>query len=878
MNKNNNFTKKILLIYLAAASLVGVAALILLVANPGEAEYIWILGLLKSRFSLAMGILLGVVIFVSVSFKTWHEAKWAARFKNLGHAIVHYQYIYYLLAILLPVTFIVGSQILYSSPLLDGYIENLGPKILWILALSLTTWLILPILRHGDSLQVFAPRARNLRLGFFVFLGLLFLWGITLLTGLGIHPDTIGWDDPGVPILAFQVGLALLAGVIFLVAKYALGGEIVRDKRLTTTLRSYSDLVIVIVLWFVAFWLWGTESLTPTYFSPQPVAPNFEYYPYSDAAGHDMTAQRLLVGAGFSGIARKPLYAVFLALLHGIAGQSYEQVMLLQVAVLAFLPVLIFLLGKKLHHAVSGVIAALILIIREWNAIVLSGDIGVSHAKLMMSDLPATLGVVLLTWMVVSWLDKPIKQRLLPLGIGGVLGLLLLVRPQMVVLVPAMILLVAIAFYRQLKWGLLNIGLIILGFGLALSPWLWRSHQLTGQLLLNDPNQQAFLTQLYSLDPRQDPVERLPAESDRDFSQRIDDTISQFVRTHPDTVIGFITSHFAHNEVSIVQSLPLSFWWSHNINSDYFILWETHGKRLWSECCSPQTYVQAVPLWNQSQGDFPKSAPFMVFSNLAVLAIGLTVAWVRRDLIGWIPLGVSLIYSLSTALGRYSGWRLILPADWAIFLYYAMGLGQITLWLFAFYRGRRSDQEDEIKDNMWQRISRVHCLPKYSWRSTVLLSIGLFSLGLLPLMLEAWIPPRYPSLPSQEDLMRIPALAFEDTKIDDWAAWVEENNAITLYGRALYPRFYFPDQGQPGKGHPAFAVRDYSRLGFYLVGPQSAHVIVPLENSPEFFPNAADALVIGCQADDFLDAVVIIVQDTIIQAPKLPLSCLSVPQ
>ncbi len=590
-----------------------------------------------------------------------------------------------------------------------------------------------------------------------------------------------------------------------------------------------------------------------------------------------MTAQRLLIGEGFSGIARKPLYAVFLASLHGIAGQSYERVMLLQVAVLAFLPVLIFLLGKKLHHAVSGVIAALILILREWNAIALSGVIGVSHAKLMMSDLPATLGVVLLTWMVVLWLDKPVKKSLLPLAIGGVLGLLLLVRPQMVVLVPAMILMVFIAFYRRLKWGLLNIGLIILGFGLALSPWLWRSHQLTGQLLLNDPNQQAFLTQLYSLDPGQDPVERLPGESDQDFSQRIDDTISQFVRNHPDTVIGFVASHFAHNEVSIVQTLPLSLWWTHNFDSDYFTLWMTHGNRLWIECCSPQTYVQAVPLWNQSGGDFPKSAPFMVFSNLAVVAIGLTVAWKRRDLIGWTPLGVSLIYSLSTALGRYSGWRLILPADWAVFLYYSIGLGQITLWLFAFYRGRRSDLEAVIKENIWERISRVQYLPKISWRATILLSFGLFTLGLLPLLLEAWIPPRYPSLASQEDLMQIPALAFEDAKIDDWAAWIEDNNAKSLYGRALYPRFYFPDQGEPGSGHPAFTIRDYSRLGFYLVGPLSIHVIVPLEMSPESFPNAADVLVIGCQADDYLDAVVIIVQDTIIQAPKLPLSCLSVP-
>ncbi len=209
MIKENNYTKKILLIYLAAASIEGIAAFILLVANPSETENIWILGLSKNRFTLALGILLSVVIFASLLFITWRDAKWTTRIQTLAHAIAHNQIIYYLLAVLLPVFFLVGSQILYIAPLLSGYVEQSAPIILWALALSLATWLILPILRHGESLQTFAPRVRNLRFGFFAFLGLLFLWGLTLVSGLGIHPDTIGWDDPGVPILAFQVALAL---------------------------------------------------------------------------------------------------------------------------------------------------------------------------------------------------------------------------------------------------------------------------------------------------------------------------------------------------------------------------------------------------------------------------------------------------------------------------------------------------------------------------------------------------------------------------------------------------------------------------------------------------------------------------------------------
>jgi uncharacterized membrane protein len=91
---------------------------------------------------------------------------------------------------------------------------------------------------------------------------------------------------------------------------------------------------------------------------------------------------------------------------------------------------LIYWLTKGLHQRTSAFIAAGLVILRERNAIALSGSIRVSHSKLMMSDLPAVVAVVLLTWLLVSWLQNPAHKRSLPIAIGGGVGLLMLLRPQ----------------------------------------------------------------------------------------------------------------------------------------------------------------------------------------------------------------------------------------------------------------------------------------------------------------------------------------------------------------------------------------------------------------------------------------------------------------
>jgi hypothetical protein len=314
---------------------------------------------------------------------------------------------------------VVSVQLFYlagvvSDPYVQGYLVRMKPILFWGMGLCFQTLLTLPLFRYGfpnlgNKLQ------RNIICNSGYILIVLLLLGVLIaVTGIGIKPDKVGWDTPGVPILPIQIGLIWGLGVMFLSFDSWLG-----RKKVIARYKYLIDFLTSILLWGLAFALWSQAPLTPDYFAPEPRAPNYEYYPYSDAALHDVIAQDLLIGEGFSGIARKPLYALFLAFLHVLKGQNYMDVVIIQVAVLAVFPVLIYWLAKGLHHRISGFIAAGLIILRERNAITLSGEIRVSHSKLMMSDLPAAVAMVIITWLLVLWLQAPARRRLLPVGIGG---------------------------------------------------------------------------------------------------------------------------------------------------------------------------------------------------------------------------------------------------------------------------------------------------------------------------------------------------------------------------------------------------------------------------------------------------------------------------
>lgn len=85
---------------------------------------------------------------------------------------------------------------------------------------------------------------------------------------------------------------------------------------------------------------------------------------------------------------------------------------------------------------------------------------------------------------------------------------------------------------------------------------------------------------------------------------------------------------------------------------------------------------------------------------------------------------------------------------------------------------------------------------------------------------------------------------------DELSRFLQSENAVIVYGQAIYPYYLKSDSGPVNHAWPAYKPRPYNRVVFYLVGSESSNVILPIL-SPKFdFPDGADVIVIGCANDN----------------------------
>lgn len=709
----------------------------------------------------------------------------------------------------------------------------------WVSAGALLCW---PHLRPASA---WAGEGRVLRAALPALLVIAAVVAVMLLTGLGLTPDRTGWDTPGAPILNTQVLFAWCAAV--LAATLAGWGL----RRLGWQ-PSRADVLAAIGIWLLAVVLWSAQPLRPTHFSLAPVAPNWEMYPNSDAATLDVAAQSLLTGNGFTDIVEKPLYAFFLSVLHAVAGQEYAAVVNAQILVLALFPVALYFIAAQLHHRFSGLLLAIVVVLREVNTLALSNRILVSHSKLLMTDLPAALGLALFTLLVLHWLQhKPDSPRT-ALWVGAALGLLLLLRSQILIFLPVLLVLV---FVRRLgNWRSLAswrarlplAALLLLGFVLAAVPWMLRNSARTGEFGYSQPFQALYMARQYSLTPEDnDPgfdVETTPASQYVELGFA---NVRQFVLQHPGEVARFVTAHFLHNEVASFLALPARVDLTERLVEFYNLrpYWPEREAQLWTECCSLSAYIDSTPYWSGWDGVLPPDLVWPLTLNIALVALGIGAAWRKLGWLTLVPLGVHLLYSASTALARVSGWRLILPADWVIIVFYCLGIGQLTLWAGRYLFGFVARQPGLAKQ------SRLVAAPAEAkpWLTRKLLgaaALALLAGAFIPLA-ELAVPNRYAALNSTEAMQRLEATASGF----DAAAFAAQPGAGLYWGRALYPRFIWA--ATQGEGLP------FNHTEFRLIGPRG-HFLMALAGPVRAFPNGADVLVLGCSGSQYFHAAAVL--------------------
>ncbi len=362
------------------------------------------------------------------------------------------------------------------------YFERLQPWLVWAMLVSLQTLLIFLATRSGIAWTDWKRMLQEERTALVASLSVLSLfllfWLVVAVSRLGLTRD-IFWDRTGVPLLNLQI-LAALAVSLLEAGLGAVGafrtGKPRRGKWL--------DVAIFVLIWAVAAIAWNGTPQTHSHFAPGPYPPNYEYYPYSDAMNYDLDAQYPLIGmdAGSKGrVIDKPLYSTFLTYLHAIIGEDITSLVTLQVVLLAVFPALLYLLGKLLHSRAVGVLAAVLAIFKEVNAIRGSLIIWtVSTPKMLMSEFPTAIGLALLCLLVFLWLRDTRRKPVFAMAAGGVLGLMTLIRNNPWFLLPVIILIAWFAYGRQWKRWLAASGLFFLVLLVAIAPWEYRNLRVRG--------------------------------------------------------------------------------------------------------------------------------------------------------------------------------------------------------------------------------------------------------------------------------------------------------------------------------------------------------------------------------------------------------------
>jgi len=896
-------------IYFLLLILVGTFTLWSFVEIPGEAKSHFLFGLSLERIFLFSVVFLFTLMGVWFLSRSIINRKWFSSTSQVLISSLERNRLFVAILSICVSFIVIGCNFIFSlltitEPVTQAYYVRLRPLILWGIILSGQTILVMLILKHGNGYQGLKPKNRKIY-SLVISLSIIFLiWLWVGLTGIGITAidEGVGWHALGTPLLEVQVLLAWVITIGFLAI---LTWSIDHPKKSRWVKFIQKDFFICTILWIGAFSLWMSQPLKPNWFASEPRPPNFEFYPNSDASVYDVTAQNLLLGYGFktrgSPFTLRPLFSTFLAGLHTLSDLGYETIIWMQVAILALIPVILYFVTKQIHNRTSGFFAALLLIIREANAVKLGDSISEAHAKILLPFLPTALGILIFIYFMSVWLKNPIKQKSLPILLGGLTGIFMLIRPEFIILLVFIGLAALFQIRKTPKVWFRGFILISSGVIITLVPWIYRNYQLTGTIFIDSPhyrldfiakrfrdNPIGFSDPLNTLQPLETVTPTATSEvvvqletkqapesmslstplvitsdegSIQGQTEELADDVMKFVQENPETATNFIVNHLMNSVVQTVLQLPSSYPITQST-----IKWLEHKSisQFWLDCCSLVDYERRFPFWPKWNGTLPGNSFIPVTLNLVLIAIGISVAWNHSKFIGLTPLFGGFGYYLINALVRNSGGRYIVPVNWIGIFYFSIGIIQITQLGLSLYRKNNSNKIKDYDDQPTQSNENIPILTLSNFG----IGLGLFIFGCTLPILEISIPEKFDSasLETNFTFLLKPENEFfteeEKGRIESYL----NNGGISLYGSAFYPRHHKPYQ--MGSVWNYYHDRPYAHLDFYLSSPHDTGVVLPLDEPPNFFPNGSYVFVLACPQVDYLDALAIIIFPNDEDSPK----------
>lgn len=681
-----------------------------------------------------------------------------------------------------------------------AYIERLNPL---LALLSLSSAELYCLIKPGSDVSDHKTRRKQLvKTALLFILPQIMLYALARISGLGLTPDPFDWQPVGMAVQYWQIGGAILIALLL----GWVNSLLPRGNRHETR----KTVLLFLLIWGAAAALWisvpSEEVLRNSYFA-EITPPDSLPYPASDAAYFGLWSESVLSGMGLkNAVVSRQGFILILSAIQALSGNNLWAAVNLLTAFLALIPALLFLLGSQLHSRLAGMMIAVIAIFREYNTLYMAPHFGVSNAKMFLSDLPMMLFILIFVLAAVRWLRQP-RSLLRMVIAAGTFVLAGLIRSQFLFLLP--IILIFAAFQRVPRRSLVFFTLLVI---VILSPALIRSIVLTGSPVIEDSGIHGYeLARRYSDDVTWQPDPQTLAE------QGSSAVILSFVRSHPAKIAHFISNHFTKELIDswlvLPAGLPLSFTSSDITRPDY------------------QDAVRRLA---------GKNAPELLFFAL-LTAVGLATAWRDHRKLGFFPLMISFSYLLTSAAGRYSGWRFILPVDWIFYFYFSIGTGKIL------HEACGSGIEDDLAEE-----GKASTMAKR--RPSILPALGaalIFTLAAaLPGLSRSLIPDNIRALDQSQMLEIVRSIPQQELSPELCNA-IQGCTLNMVYGRLIFPRWFEAGDGLTSANPwPVYQIRDFDRLGFMLLNETNIEVILPVSALSEPLPYRAACLAVGRWSDE----------------------------
>ena len=667
-----------------------------------------------------------------------------------------------------------------------------------------------------------------------------FLWGLSILgillflilTGSGFFPKSSQVASIVGIFLPTNAPLTMLQIIIIWLGFTAIWMLIINIiKRLSRPVSDHlRNIAAFLILWMAAFFVWSNVPISSNYHLDVPRAPNYQFNVTSDSLYYDVQAHRFLAGEKFVEDVQHPLYGFILSGLHVIGGDHYQDIYVYQIAIVALIPYLLYKLLSLMYSRYAGWLFGLLFIVREYNSLILGDSITVSNVQLLMTESVTLLGVILVVYLLMLWISEPEKKPEQPILIGILIGLLALIRIELLSLALVFGSVSLIIYWRRWWKWLFSSGLMLVALLLMTLPWMTRNLMETGYFSLDkgrffQATIQSYKSQIF---PSKGDIQRVhelpPIDDPEAFPGGLEKVWLHVKNSLSETLLYLPSSHspFAGVDNYLI------------FNPDNQILKGKAGLMFSDDYLTG--YIKSVPYWDLAwDGRIEVYSLLPITLVLILISIGFRAAWRKKWIMALTPVLVMIYHILIYAFFSRSGSRFVMLVDWVTLLFFTIGISCITqiIWDRIYQKDGSAINHDLVLDQ-----NEPPSQPNWSRRYTLGLGGLILIIGISMPVIERLIPQRY----TQEKLiLRIDEIPSEKEYFEK----LVNSDVAILYGKALYPGYFEEGEDLLDDRGGRIPDSDEARVMFYLVGMENIWVSLPMNKAPDFFPHGSEIILVG---------------------------------